>query len=125
MKDGRSRISRPDALFHSSHLGPEFRVLRLLMSVPNRVWDSMGSPCLTYLASNSSSGGPRCFYHSQPCIYVCWVAPSRCPLNHTGPVGQCSCWSKALRSAGCLPALQISFQPDGKRKRPIRETTDS
>ena len=65
MKDGRSRLSRPDALFHSSHLGPEFRVLCLLMSVPNRVWDSMGSPCLTYLASYISSGGPRCFFHSQ------------------------------------------------------------
>ena len=38
------RLSRLDALFHSSHLGPEFRVLRLLMSVPNRVWDVMGSP---------------------------------------------------------------------------------
>ena len=52
------RLSRLDALFHSSHLGPEFRVLCLLTSVPNRVWDSMGSPCLTYLAPNNSSGGP-------------------------------------------------------------------
>ena len=52
------RLSRLDALFHSSHLGPEFRVLCLLASVPNRVWDSMGSPLLTYLASNNSSGGP-------------------------------------------------------------------
>src|SRR4051812_8688693 len=51
-KDGRSRLSRLDALFHSSHLGPEFRVLCLLTSVPNRVWDFMGSPLLTYLASN-------------------------------------------------------------------------
>src|ERR1043165_8844659 len=59
------RAIPPDALFHSIHLGPEFRVLCLLMSVPNRVWDSMGSPCLTCLASNSSSGGPSCFYHSQ------------------------------------------------------------
>src|SRR3954463_16641910 len=42
----------PDALFHSSHLGPEFRVLVLRLSVPNRVWDFMGSPLLTYLASN-------------------------------------------------------------------------
>ena len=58
MKDGRSRLSRPDAFFHSSHLGPEFRVLCLLTSVPNRVWDAMGSPFLTYLASNISSGGP-------------------------------------------------------------------
>jgi hypothetical protein len=52
------RLSRLDALFHSSHLGPEFRVLCLLTSVPNRVWDSMGSPLLTYLAPNISSGGP-------------------------------------------------------------------
>src|SRR3954465_3072890 len=29
-----------------------------LTSVPNRVWVVMGSPCLTYLASNISSGGP-------------------------------------------------------------------
>ena len=58
MKDGRSRISRPDALFHSSHLGPEFRVLVPRQRVPNRVWDAMGSPCLSFLASNGSSGGP-------------------------------------------------------------------
>src|ERR1044071_5030332 len=38
-------------LFHLSHLGPEFRVLCFLTSVPNRVWGSMGPPCLTYLAS--------------------------------------------------------------------------
>src|SRR4051812_23917895 len=31
------------------------------MSVPNHVWDSMGSPCLTYLASYISSGGPSWF----------------------------------------------------------------
>ena len=51
-------LSRLDALFHSSHLGSEFRVLVIRLSVPNRVWDSMGFPCLTYLASNGSSGGP-------------------------------------------------------------------
>ena len=28
-------------------LGPEFRVLVLRLSVPNRVWDAMGSPLLT------------------------------------------------------------------------------
>src|SRR3954465_968215 len=39
------------ALFHLSHLGPEFRVLCFLMRVPNCVWGSMGPPCLTYLAS--------------------------------------------------------------------------
>ena len=32
-----------DALFHSSHLGSDFRVLCLFMSMPNRVWDAMGS----------------------------------------------------------------------------------
>ena len=58
MKDGRSRLSRPNALFHSSHLGPEFRVLCLFMSMPNHVWGAMGSPLLTYLAPNISSGGP-------------------------------------------------------------------
>src|SRR3954465_15992991 len=88
MKDGRSRLSRPDALFHSSHLGPEFRVLCLLTSVPNRVWDSMGSPCLTYLAPNDSSGGPSWFYILQPCICLpgsSWEA-FRSYL-HTGSVG--------------------------------------
>src|ERR1043165_9858202 len=39
------------ALFHLSHLGPEFRVLCFLTSVPNHVWGYMGPPCLTYLAS--------------------------------------------------------------------------
>src|SRR3954463_10509894 len=47
-----------DVLFHSSHLGPPFWVLVPRLSVPNRVWDAMGSPLLTYLASNISSGGP-------------------------------------------------------------------
>src|SRR3954470_5507788 len=56
-------LSRPDALFHSSHLGPEFWVLVLRLSVPNRVWDFMGSPFLTYLASNISRAGPSWFYH--------------------------------------------------------------
>src|SRR3954463_6033892 len=80
MKDGRSRLSRLDALFHSCHLGPEFRVLCLLMSVPNRVWDAMGSPCLTYLASNISSGGPSCFYHLQP--RVCDWSAASCNSPH-------------------------------------------
>src|SRR3954470_5334459 len=56
------------ALFHLSHLGPEFRVLCFLMSVPNRVWGAMGPPCLTYLATNSSSGGPSCIYLLQTCV---------------------------------------------------------
>ena len=33
---------RLDALFHSSHLGSEFRVLVLRLSVPNRMWDLWG-----------------------------------------------------------------------------------
>ena len=46
------------ALFHLSHLGPEFRVLCFLTSVPNHVWGSMGPP-LSYLPSFvHSSGGP-------------------------------------------------------------------
>ena len=53
-----SGLFPPGVLFHSSHLGHEFRVLCYLMSVPNHVWDSMGSPCLIYLAPNDSSGGP-------------------------------------------------------------------
>src|SRR3954467_8304477 len=52
----------PGVWFHLIHLGPEFQVLCFLMSVPNHVWDSMGPPCLTYLASYNSSGGPSCFY---------------------------------------------------------------
>src|SRR3954467_4881233 len=49
------------ALFHLSHLGPEFRVLCFLMSVPNRVWGAMGPP-LSYLPSFvHSSGGPSSF----------------------------------------------------------------
>ena len=45
------RLSRLDALFHSSHLGSEFRVLILRLSVPNRVWVVMGFP-LSYLPSS-------------------------------------------------------------------------
>src|SRR4051812_16926339 len=41
----------PGVWFHLIHLGPEFRVLCFLMSVPDRVWGSMGLPCLTCLAS--------------------------------------------------------------------------
>src|ERR1041385_9022173 len=60
-------LSRPDALFHSSHLGSEFRVLALRLSVPNRVWDIMGSPFLTYLASNISRGGLNRLTICKPC----------------------------------------------------------
>ena len=82
-----SRLSRPDALFHSSHLGPEFRVLISTLSVPNRVWDAMGSPCLTYLASYSSRGAPSWFYHLKPCVCICRVAPGRYSLNNPGQWG--------------------------------------
>ena len=44
-------LSRLDALFHSSHLGSEFRVLVLRLSMPNRVWVVMGFP-LSYLPSS-------------------------------------------------------------------------
>src|SRR3954467_9694227 len=70
----------PGALFHLGHLGPEFRVLCFLMSVPNRVWGSMGPPCLTYLATNSCSGGPSYIYLLQTC--VCLVsAPASFKIN--------------------------------------------
>src|SRR3954466_15843674 len=59
-----------DALFHLSHLGPEFRVLCFLTSVPNRVWGAMGPPCLTCLASYSFSGGPSWFYFCIACVLV-------------------------------------------------------
>src|SRR3954469_11656060 len=78
-----TRFFPPGVLFHLSHLGPEFRVLCFLMSVPNRVWDSMGSPCLTYLASYSSSGGPNYF---TICKRVCaWLVPQQFS-NQPGPV---------------------------------------
>ena len=50
------RLSRLDALFHSSHLVSEFRVLVLRLSVPNRVWVVMGFP-LSYLPSSKQSSG--------------------------------------------------------------------
>src|SRR4051812_8551913 len=52
------RLTCLDALFHSSHLGSEFRVLCRLTSVLNRVWVTMGFPLLTYQAPNISRGGP-------------------------------------------------------------------
>src|SRR4051812_3261316 len=62
----------PGVWFHLSHLGPEYRVLCFLMSMPNRVWGSMAPPCLTYLASYNSSGG-RDDLHLQTC--ACWLVP--------------------------------------------------
>src|SRR3954462_12659613 len=81
-KGWKVRLSRLGALFHSSHLGPEFRVLCLLMSVPNRVWDAMGSPCLTYLAENISSGGPSYFYHLN---LVCVTGRPPADFKQLGP----------------------------------------
>src|ERR1041384_3288623 len=59
-----------DVLFHLSHPRPRVPGIGFLTSVPNRVWVVMGSPCLTYLASNISSGSPSCFTICQPCIYL-------------------------------------------------------
>src|SRR3954470_5376192 len=65
-----TRLFPPGVLFHLSHLGPEFQVLCFLTSVPNRVWDSMGSP-LSYLPSFvHSSGGPSWFYFCNVCVLV-------------------------------------------------------
>ena len=108
-------LSRLGALFHPVHLGPEFRVLCLLMSVPNRVWDSMGSPCLTYLASYISSGGPSW-------ISICIVVgeagrgPQVLRIGSRGPVGQCSCWSKACgaRDAYLLCRFHSNLTQDGR-----------
>ena len=72
------------ALFHLKHLGPEFRVLVPRLSVPNCVWDAMGSPFLTYLASNISSGGPSCFYHLKP---VCVTGRPPADFKQPGPMG--------------------------------------
>src|SRR3954465_8971493 len=67
----------PGVWFHLSHLGPEFQVLFFLMSVPNRVCGSMGPPCLTYLASYNSSGGPRLFTFANVCVLVGTPAVSK------------------------------------------------
>src|SRR3954462_8960903 len=72
----------PGVWFHLIHLGPEFRVLCFLTSVPNRVWGSMGLPCLTYLVAYSSSGGPSWFYFCKVC--VCWLVPQLF-LKQLGP----------------------------------------
>src|SRR3954470_21232051 len=101
MKDGRSRLSRPDALFHSSHLGSEFRVLVLRLSVPNRVWDAMGSPLLTYLASNISSGGPSWFYLLQN---VCVRVSTSLIFKQLGPA---ETWFLCWSTPGSLGAAHI------------------
>src|SRR4051812_39100035 len=71
------------ALFHLSHLGPEFRVLCFLMSVPNRVWGSMGPPCLTDLASYILVVAQTDLKFA---VCVCWWYPS-CLQNKPGQWG--------------------------------------
>ena len=59
-----------DVLFHSSH--PRSRVpgIGFLTSVPNRVWDAMGSPCLTYLASYSLLVAQADLPFETVCVYL-------------------------------------------------------
>src|SRR3954469_9974162 len=113
-KDGRSRLSRPDALFHSSHLGSEFRVLVLRLSVPNRVWDFMGSPLLTYLASNISSGGPSWFYLLQR-VCVGW-RPS-CFRNNSGQRRLSSFVGPHLEARGLPTSVWVANPTSSRRQR--------
>src|ERR1043165_6615980 len=76
-------------LFHWSHLGPEFRVLCFLMSVPNRVWGSMGPPCLIYLASYILVVAQADLHLHR--VRVGWY-PS-CLQNKPGQWGIVPCWS--------------------------------
>src|SRR3954465_2602458 len=71
----------PGVWFHLIHLGPEFRVLCFLMSVPNRVWGSMGLPCLTYLASRILVVAQAGFTFA---TCVCWLVPQLFS-NQPGP----------------------------------------
>ena len=89
------------ALFHLSHLGPEFRVLCFLMSVPNRVWGAMGDPCHTYLASYNSSGGPSWFYFA---TCVCWLAPHLFS-KQLGPAGHSFPLVQTWKLGGCPHSL--------------------
>src|SRR4051812_19395808 len=68
-----ARLFPPGVWFHLSHLGHKFQVLCFLMSVPNRVWDSMGSPCLTLLA-HTVLVVARADLHLQPCVCA-WLVP--------------------------------------------------
>src|SRR3954470_14461893 len=81
--DGRWKagLFPPGVWFHLIHLGPEFRVLCFLMSVLNRVWGSMGPPCLTYLASCILVVATADL-HLQ---CVCWLVPQLFS-NQPGPV---------------------------------------
>src|SRR3954463_4478603 len=112
MKDGRSRLSRPDALFHSSHLGSEFRVLVLRMSVPNRVWDFMGSPLLTYLASNISSGGTSWFTFSKTCVCEC---RPRSFSNNSGQRRHSSFVGPHLEARGLPTSLWVANPTSSRR----------
>src|SRR3954463_14494365 len=89
------------------------------MSVPNRVWDAMGSPCLTYLASNDSSGGPSWFYLLNP-VCVQGLDPL-VVLKQPGPAGTWFlCWS-TLGSSRAAHIVWVVPPPASSRKRPIRE----
>src|SRR3954470_12351677 len=72
-----------DVLFHSSHPRPRVPGIGFLTSVPNRVWDAMGSPCLTYLASYSLVVAQDDLPF-EPC--VCWFRGQQFS-KHPGPVG--------------------------------------
>ena len=75
-----------DVLFHSSHPRPRVPGIGFLTSVPNRVWDAMGSPCLTFLASYSLVVAQADLpFANRVCI--CRVAPSRCSLKQPRPAG--------------------------------------
>src|SRR3954468_434619 len=84
----------PGVWFHLIHLGPEFRVLCFLMSVPNRVWGSMGLPCITCLASYNSvvaradlylqcvcAGGTPVVYKPPWARRTCSLAGPPCPAE--------------------------------------------
>src|SRR3954469_6492836 len=78
----------PGVWFHLIHIGPEFRVLCFLMSVPNRVWGSMGPP-LSYLPSFVQ------FYWWPKLIYICRVCVGGTP----------GCLQNKLGQRGLVPLL--------------------
>src|SRR3954463_11180745 len=95
------------ALFHLSHLGPEFRVLCFLTSVPNRVWGFMGPPCLTYLASYILVVA-RADLHLQ-CVCAGWI-PS-CFQTKPGPGGHSFLAGPKTDRRGPGPHMRLHRQP--------------
>src|ERR1041384_6976143 len=85
----KARLFPSGVLFHLSHLGPEFRVLCFLTSVPNRVWGSMGPPCLTCLALYSLEVARADLHLLRVCVG--WY-PS-CFQTKPGQWGIVPCWS--------------------------------